>query len=47
MNRTITAQAAAAPEAERLHVDHAVAKRLGRWTGRGRVKDDQRPSVRR
>jgi hypothetical protein len=36
MNRTITAQAAAAPEAERLHVDHAVAKRLGRWTSASR-----------
>jgi len=32
MNSTTTAQAATAPEAERLHVDHAVAKRLGRWT---------------
>jgi hypothetical protein len=32
MNSTTTAQAAIAPEAERLHVDHAVVKRLGRWT---------------
>jgi hypothetical protein len=32
MNSTTTAQAATAPEAERLHVDHAVVKRLGRWT---------------
>ena len=32
MNSTMTAQAATSPEAERLHVDHAVAKRLGRWT---------------
>jgi hypothetical protein len=36
MNSTITAQAAAAREAERLHVDHAVAKRLGRWTSASR-----------
>ena len=32
MNSTMTAQAATSGEAERLHVDHAVAKRLGRWT---------------
>jgi len=32
MNSTKTAQAATSQEAERLHVDHAVAKRLGRWT---------------
>jgi hypothetical protein len=32
MNSTKTAQAATSREAERLHVDHAVAKRLGRWT---------------
>jgi hypothetical protein len=32
MNSTMTAQAATSREAERLHVDHAVAKRLGRWT---------------
>jgi hypothetical protein len=32
MNSMTTAHAAAAPEAERLHVDHAVTKRLGRWT---------------
>ena len=32
MNSTMTAQAATSPEAERLHVDHAVVKRLGRWT---------------
>jgi hypothetical protein len=36
MNSTITARAAAVPEAERLHVDHAVAKRLGRWTSASR-----------
>ena len=32
MNSTMTGQAATSREAERLHVDHAVAKRLGRWT---------------
>ena len=32
MNSTTTSQAPAAPAAERLHVDHAVTKRLGRWT---------------
>ena len=32
MNSTMTGQAATSREAERLYVDHAVAKRLGRWT---------------
>ena len=32
MNSTTTSQAPAAPAAERLHVDHAVTKRLGHWT---------------
>jgi len=32
MNRTTTFPAPAAPAAERLHVDHGVTKRLGRWT---------------
>jgi len=32
MNSTMTARTATSPEAERVHVDHAVAKRLGRWT---------------
>lgn len=32
MTSMMTAQAATAWDAERLHVDHAVAKRLGRWT---------------
>jgi hypothetical protein len=32
MNSTMTARTATAPDAERVHVDHAVAKRLGRWT---------------
>ena len=32
MNSTTTVQAATAHEAERLHVDHAVVKRLGHWT---------------
>lgn len=36
MNSTTTVQAATAREAERLHVDHAVAKRLGRWTSASR-----------
>ena len=36
MNSTMTAQAATSPETERLHVDHAVAKRLGRWTSASR-----------
>jgi hypothetical protein len=32
MNSTTTARTATAPAAERLHVDHGVTKRLGRWT---------------
>jgi len=32
MNRTMTPQAASEQEAERVHVDHGVTKRLGRWT---------------
>jgi hypothetical protein len=32
MNSTMTSQAASEREAERVHVDHGVAKRLGRWT---------------
>ena len=32
MNSTTTSQAPTAPAAERLHVDHGVTKRLGRWT---------------
>jgi len=32
MNSTMTSPAAASREAERLHVDHGVTKRLGRWT---------------
>ena len=32
MNSPMTSQAAAEREAERVHVDHGVAKRLGRWT---------------
>ena len=32
MNSTTTSPAATAPAAERLHVDHGVTKRLGRWT---------------
>jgi hypothetical protein len=32
MNRTMTSQAASEREAERVHVDHGVTKRLGRWT---------------
>jgi hypothetical protein len=32
MNSTTTSRAATAPAAERLHVDHGVTKRLGRWT---------------
>jgi hypothetical protein len=32
MNNTMTSQAATTREAERLHVDHGVTKRLGRWT---------------
>jgi hypothetical protein len=32
MNSTTTSQAATAPAAERLHVDHGVTKRLGDWT---------------
>src|SRR6059036_2671637 len=35
MNTTTTSQAATAPAAERLHVDHGVTKRLGRWTSAG------------
>src|SRR5436853_7943327 len=36
MNRTMTPQAASEQEAERLHVDHGVTKRLGRWTSASR-----------
>ena len=32
MNSPMTSQAATARAAERLHVDHGVTKRLGRWT---------------
>ena len=32
MDSTMISPAATAPEAERLHVDHGVTKRLGRWT---------------
>src|SRR6266576_134278 len=32
MNSTTTSRAATTPAAERLHVDHGVTKRLGRWT---------------
>jgi hypothetical protein len=45
MNSTITAQAATSREAERLHVDHAVAKRLGRWTSANRFDARVRSSV--
>src|SRR5215469_148028 len=36
MTSTMTSQAATAPEAERLHVDHGITKRLGRWTSASR-----------
>ena len=36
MNSRMTAQAATSRDAERLHVDHAVAKHLGRWTSASR-----------
>ena len=36
MNSTMTARAATSRDAERLHVDHAVVKRLGRWTSASR-----------
>jgi hypothetical protein len=32
MNSIMTSQAASEREAERVHVDHGVTKRLGRWT---------------
>src|SRR5258708_34343344 len=32
MNSIMTSPAASEREAERVHVDHGVAKRLGRWT---------------
>src|SRR5216117_2320165 len=32
MNSIMTPQAASGREAERVHVDHGVTKRLGRWT---------------
>ena len=32
MNNMMTTHAATSRDAERLHVDHAVVKRLGRWT---------------
>ena len=45
MNSTMTAQAATSREAERLHVDHAVAKRLGRWTSASRFDARVRSGV--
>ena len=45
MNSTMTTQAATSPEAERLHVDHAVAKRLGRWTSASRFDARVRSGV--
>ena len=45
MNSTMTTQAATAREAERLHVDHAVAKRLGRWTSANRFDARVRSGV--
>ena len=45
MNSTMTTQAATAREAERLHVDHAVAKRLGRWTSASRFDARVRSGV--
>ena len=45
MNSTMTTQAATAREAERLHVDHAVAKRLGRWTSASRFDAHVRSGV--
>ena len=36
MNSTTTSQAPTAPAAERLHVDHGVTRRLGRWTSASR-----------
>jgi hypothetical protein len=36
MTSMMTSQAATAPEAERLHVDHGITKRLGRWTSASR-----------
>ena len=45
MDSTMTTQAATAREAERLHVDHAVAKRLGRWTSASRFDARVRSGV--
>src|SRR6516162_614860 len=36
MNSTMTARIATSPDAERVHVDHGVTKRLGRWTSASR-----------
>ena len=45
MNSTMTTQAATARETERLHVGHAVAKRLGRWTRASRFDVRARSGV--
>jgi len=45
MTSTMTAPAAISREAERLHVDHAVAKRLGRWTSASRFDARVRSGV--
>ena len=45
MNSTTTVQAATSREAERLHVDHEVTKRLGRWTRASRFDVRARSGV--
>ena len=45
MTSTMTSPAATAPEAERLHVDHGVTKRLGRWTSASRFDARVRSGV--
>ena len=45
MDSTMTTQAATARETERLHVGHAVAKRLGRWTSASRFDARVRSGV--
>ena len=45
MNNMMTTHAATSRDAERLHVDHAVVKRLGRWTRASRFDVRARSGV--
>jgi hypothetical protein len=43
MNSIMTSQAASERDAERVHVDHGVTKRLGRWTSASQFDVRVRP----